>query len=157
LPVTFYRNDNQLPDFMDYSMKNRTYRYMTEKPLFPFGYGLSYTTFSMTNGKVIGKIGNNAKLNVTVRNTGAKEGTAVVEMYIRSLDDHGGPIKTLRGFKRVNLKKGETKNVTIDLTKDTFERFDTNTNTVHFVRGNYEILYGTSSDAADLKSIKIKI
>ena len=157
LPVTFYRDDSQLPDFSDYSMKNRTYRYFTGKPLFAFGHGLSYTTFAMGDGFIIGTPGKNGKLSINIKNTGKMDGSTVMQLYVRSLDDANSPIKSLKGFKRIELKKGEAKDVVLDLNKDVFERFDENTNTVHFVEGNYEIMYGTGSDAQSLKTMKIKL
>lgn len=93
LPVTFYRNTDQLPDFEDYSMKGRTYRYMTEKPLFPFGYGLSYTSFSITKGKLNRfsvKAGKGVKFTAQVENTGNREGAEVLQLYVRKVGDTDG-------------------------------------------------------------------
>ena len=108
LPVTFYRNVSQLPDFEDYNMAGRTYRYMQDVPLFPFGYGLSYTTFGY--GKtVLDKneltAGQSLKLTVPVTNTGKRNGEEVVQVYLRKQGDAEGPIKTLRAFTLEQLEK----------------------------------------------------
>jgi beta-glucosidase len=159
LPITFYKNINQLPDFEDYSMKGRTYRYMSD-PLFPFGYGLSYTTFSIGNAqasKTEIKINEDIKLTIPVSNTGKHDGTEIVQIYMRKLNDTDGPLKTLRAFKRVEVAVGKMQNVTIDLPPTTFECFNSSSNTMRVTAGEYELLYGTSSDNKDLKSIKITI
>lgn len=149
LPVTFYKDAGQLPDFEDYSMKGRTYRYMQQQPLYPFGYGLSYTTFIYGEANLgkntIGK-GETAMLTVPVSNVGQRDGDEVVQVYLRSPADKDGPRYTLRAFKRVHIPAGQTKSVTIPLTHESFEWFDEATNTMHPVAGTYELLYGGSSD-----------
>ena len=152
LPVTFYRNTDQLPDFLDYTMKNRTYRYFTGEPLFPFGYGLSYTTFE------VGKPAyDNNKVYVTVKNTGSMEGTETVQVYISRPADKEGPLKTLRGYKQVSLKAGESKKISIDLPRQNFETWDAQTNTMRVVPGRFELMAGTSSADNDLKKIQINV
>lgn len=147
LPITFYKDVEQLPDFEDYNMQNRTYRYFTGKPLFPFGYGLSYTSFEVGKAKLKGR-----HLKVEVKNVGDREGTEVLQLYVRSLDDANGPIKSLKDFKHVTLKAGGKQTVDFLLTNDNaFQRFDESTNTIRFVPGRYRIYYGTSSDTNDLK------
>lgn len=160
LPVTFYKHTEQLPDFQDYSMKGRTYRYMTETPLYCFGHGLSYTQFeygtaslsntSMSKGKEI-------TLTVPVRNAGETDGEEVVEVYLSRPDDKEAPSHTLRAFKRVFVPKGKTVDVAFTLNDDTFQWFDTGTNTMRLVKGNYELLYGGTSDVKDLKKINISV
>ena len=150
LPITFYRSVDDLPDFLDYTMKNRTYRYFTGKPLWNFGYGLSYTTFSF--GKPSYK---NGIISVDVSNTGRVDGDEVVQVYLRHTKDNDGPTKSLRGFKRVNIKAGETKRVEIDMPKESFETWDASTNTMRVVGGEYDIMVGNSSIDADLKHIKV--
>ena len=150
LPVTFYRSVDDLPDFLDYTMKNRTYRYFTGKPLWNFGYGLSYTSFSF--GKPSYK---NGKITVDVSNTGKLDGDEVVQVYLRHTKDNDGPIKSLRGFKRVSIKAGETKRVEIDMPKENFETWDASTNTMRVIGGEYDIMVGNSSIDADLKHIKV--
>ena len=159
LPVTFYRNVNQLPDYEDYSMKGRTYRYMSD-PLFPFGYGLSYTTFNIGNASVDkNKINTSGSVTLTipVSNTGEYDGAEVIQVYMRNLGDSEGPLKTLRGFKRVNISAGQSQEVIIELPASAFECFDNETNGMKVMPGEYELLYGTSSADEDLKSIKVSI
>jgi beta-glucosidase len=155
LPVTFYRSTADLPDFMDYSMKNRTYRYFTGQPQYAFGYGLSYTTFSVGKGKLSKKSmkkNGNVTITVPVTNTGKREGTETVQVYVKSLDDSGAPIKALKGFQKLSLKPGETKTATIKLDGEAFEYYDENIDELSVRPGRYRLLYGTSSLDKDLKS-----
>jgi beta-glucosidase len=118
LPVTFYTGVEQLPAFEDYSMENRTYRYFKEKPLYPFGYGLSYTTFSygeLLLPKVAIQVGDPFAAEVTVTNTGKREGDEVAELYLSFPSVPGAPLRALRSFKRVHLKPGESQKVSFDL------------------------------------------
>lgn len=151
LPVTFYRSVSDLPDFEDYSMQNRTYRYFRGEPLYPFGYGLSYTTFAL--GKAQWKDG---RLTLKVTNTGRRDGTEVIQLYMKATDDTDGPMKSLCGFKRVTLKAGESRTVSIDVPQSSFMRFDPQTNTMRIVPGDRLLYYGTSSADKSLKSLKIK-
>jgi len=127
-PVTFYRSLDQLPAFEDYSMKGRTYRYMTEKPLYPFGFGLSYTTFERTGKTVSGSIEeNNLEICVDVKNTGEFDGDDVVQIYATYGEEkYITPNKKLCGFKRVNLAKGESKSVCIKIDNDAILLTDEN-------------------------------
>lgn len=114
LPVTFYSNTNHLPEFEDYSMENRTYKFFKEQPLYPFGYGLSYTTFTYSDLRCRETIaqGESVSLSVTVRNTGAAASDEIVEVYLK--DDEASvrvPIHKLVGCKRVFLQPGESKEV----------------------------------------------
>lgn len=159
LPVTFYRSLNQLPDFENYSMKGRTYRYMSD-PLFPFGYGLSYTTFSVGDARLNKSVicpGENIVISIPVSDTGKRAGTEVIQIYIRKTDDVGGPLKTLRGFRRVDLERGQTKTVSIELPPSGFEFFDAESGKIQISTGEYEVYYGTSSDNKNLKSVKVTI
>lgn len=160
LPVTFYRNVSQLPDFEDYNMTGRTYRYMQDAPLFPFGYGLSYTTFGY--GKtVLDKseltAGQPLKLTVPVTNTGKRDGEEVVQVYLRKQGDAEGPVKTLRAFKRVRIPAGKTVNVEFDLKDKELEWWDDQSNTVRVCPGNYDIMVGGSSKEEDLQRTTIAI
>jgi beta-glucosidase len=159
LPITFYKSSSQLPDFEDYSMTNRTYRFMNDA-LFPFGFGLSYTTFAIGQAKVDKaqlNEGDSIKLTVPVNNTGKREGTEIVQVYIKKTDDKGGPIKTLRAFKRVNLQAKQKLDAEIILPFSSFEFFDEHTGKMTASPGKYEIWYGTSSSSKDLKSLEITI
>ena len=152
LSVTFYKDDSQLPDFEDYSMKGRTYRYFND-PLFAFGYGLSYTNFEIGEAKMQGK----ESITIPVTNVGNRAGTETVQVYIRNLSDAEGPLKSLRAFQRVDVKKGETVNVTLKLDEKSFEFWDPETNTMRTKPGKYEILYGNSSMDKDLKKKTITL
>lgn len=154
LPVTFYKDDSQLPPFDDYSMKGRTYRYFKGEPLFPFGFGLSYTTFA-TGTPVYNA--DKCRVSIEVTNTGSKEGTEIVQAYIRNKSDKDGPLKTLRGFCRINLKAGETKTAVIDLPRESFECWDTQTNTMRVIPGSYDVMVGTSSSDKDLKHLTVTL
>ncbi len=156
LPVTFYKSSDQLPDYEDYSMKGRTYRYFNDA-LYPFGYGLSYTTFSLHNAQCTMQNGGSGKVTVDVTNTGKRDGTEIVQLYIRNLQDREGPLKSLRGFQRVEVKAGQTKTVTLELTPKSFEFWDSETNTMRIKPGEYELLYGNSSDDTALKRETILI
>lgn len=156
LPVTFYKNSNQLPDYEDYSMKGRTYRYFTDA-LFPFGYGLSYTNFEIKNEKLEMSHNGNGKLTVDVTNTGKRDGAEIVQLYIRDLQDAEGPLKTLRGFERINVKAGQTATATIQLNRQSFEFWDSASNTMRVKPGKYEILVGTSSNDSNMKKLTITI
>jgi beta-glucosidase len=118
LPVTFYTGIDQLPQFEDYSMQNRTYRYFKGKPLYPFGYGLSYTTFSYTDltlPKAAISAGAPLTAEVTVTNTGKREGDEVAQLYLSFPSVAGAPLRALRGFKRVHLNPGESRKVSFEL------------------------------------------
>ena len=152
LPVTFYKNDSQLPDFEDYSMKGRTYRYFND-PLFAFGYGLSYTNFEIGEAKMQGR----ESIIIPVTNIGKCNGTETVQVYIRNLSDAEGPLKSLRAFQRVDVKAGQTVTATLKLDEKAFEFFDPETNTMRTKSGKYEILYGNSSLDKDLKKMTITL
>ena len=112
LPVTFYKNDKDLLGFGDYAMEGRTYRYFSGDPLYPFGYGLSYSTFRYSDLKAPSTLGKNKKLtiSVSVKNTGPLAGEEVVQLYVAHQYNKGRkPIRTLRGFQRIALKPGETR------------------------------------------------
>ena len=118
LPVTFYTGTDQLPAFEDYSMKGRTYRYFEGKPLYPFGYGLSYTTFSYSELKVPAKPikgGDPLTADVTVTNTGKLAGDEVSQLYLSFPDVKGAPLRALRGFQRIHLEPGKSQTVHFEL------------------------------------------
>ena len=152
LSVTFYKDDSQLPPFDEYRMAGRTYRYFRGEPLYPFGYGLSYTTYQY--GKPSYK---NNKVCVEVKNTGSMDGTEIVQVYMRRPADVEGPVKTLRGYARVDLKAGEKKTVEIDFPRERFENWDAQTNSMRVVPGRYELMVGSSSRDKDLKRISVAV
>ena len=156
LPVTFYASSEQLPDFQDYSMENRTYRYFKGQPLYPFGYGLSYTTFSYGQGKVAGKPAK-MTLTVPVTNTGSIDGDEVVQVYVKALDNPDAPIKSLKGFKRVNIPAGQSADVKITLEPSAFEYYSEKIDELAVRPGKYQILYGPSSDDAALKALAFEV
>jgi beta-glucosidase len=165
LPITFYKNSKQLPDYEDYSMKGRTYRYFNDA-LFPFGYGLSYTQFELGEPSVVRGGGSVYtadaqpvfEIDAELTNTGNRSGSNIVQVYIRNLQDSDGPLKSLRAFKRtVNMKPGEKCHVSFVLSHNSFEFWDPETNTMRVKPGKYEILVGTSSLDKDLKKQTITI
>ena len=148
LPLTFYKNVDQLPDFEDYNMAGRTYRYFKGEPLYPFGYGLSYTTFAYDNLVVPEEVTakKNLKVSVKVTNTGAKDGDEIVQLYLRKQGDVEGPSKALRAFQRISLKAGESKVVDFSLAPDQLEWWDEQTNTMCMHTGTYEVMVGQDSE-----------
>ena len=118
LPVTFYKSVDQLPPFENYEMKGRTYRYFSGEPLYPFGYGLSYTNFAFSNLRFDkNSLGTNDDLTVSVdvENTGKMPGEEVVELYLSHPGVDGAPIRSLAGMQRVSLSPGERKSVSIQV------------------------------------------
>jgi beta-glucosidase len=118
LPVTFYEDVSQLPPFEDYSMKGRTYRYFTGTPLYPFGYGLSYTKFSYSNLTVPSaavEAGQPVVVEATVANTGTRAGDEVAQLYLEFPSVPGAPLRALRGFERVHLEPGASQTVRFEL------------------------------------------
>lgn len=159
LPITFYKNSAQLPDFEDYSMKGRTYRFMDDA-LFPFGFGLSYTNFSIGNAtlsKTTITADESTQLTVPVSNTGKRDGTEIVQVYVRKVNDTDGPLKTLRGFQRVKVAAGKSAQAYIELSPSSFEFFDRDSGKMTVSTGDYEVWYGNSSGTKDLKMTKVSI
>ena len=160
LPVTFYRSNDDLPDFLDYSMENRTYRYFLGTPLYAFGYGLSYTTFKTGRAKLSRKsMKTDGKVTVTipVTNTGKRQGTETVQVYVKSLDYDDAPIKSLRGFEKVSLAPGQTVKLKITLDGEAFEYYNPSIDELSTRPGRYQILYGTSSMDQDLQSLDFTV
>jgi beta-glucosidase len=159
LPVTFYKSVLQLPDFHDYSMKGRTYRYFDGEVLYPFGYGLSYTSFAFSNLKCEGSVNDNrtAKVSVEVKNTGAKEGEEVIELYVKGKGANGNDaIKSLRGFEKISLRPNETKTVEFSISAATLTFYREGAGYT-FEKGEHTILVGTSSADKDLKEVKVNV
>ena len=124
LPVTVYRDDSQLPEFRDYSMEGRTYRFMREEPLYPFGYGLSYTTFEYTDLMITPDVVNGSEtvsVTAVVKNTGGVAGDEVVQLYVTDVEASVKvPVRQLQGFMRIHLKAGESRQVAFELTPERF-------------------------------------
>ena len=148
LPVTFYKDAGQLPQVENYDVEGHTYRYFRGEPLYPFGYGLSYTSFTYGQPRVKGK-----KLEVTVTNTGSVDGTEVVQLYVRRPEDSLGPVKTLRGFQRVTIPAGESIKVSFPLTDETFLWWSEDKQDMIPLHGDYQLLVGGSSADKDLHAI----
>ena len=140
LPVTFYKNVEQLPDFEDYAMKGRTYRFFEGEPLFPFGFGLSYTTFAYGKAQVKGD-----QLVLEVSNIGPVDADEVVQLYVRRPADTEGPRKTLRAYKRVHVPSGQSVEVSLPLTEETFLWWDEARQRMVPQKGEWELLYGGNS------------
>ena len=136
LPVTFYKNTD------------------------PFGYGLSYTTFDISKGRLSKNVistNQTVTFKANVKNTGKREGTEVVQVYVRKVGDKEGPVKTLRAFRSIPLKAGKSSVVSIDLPPRTFEFFDPETNTMRILPGDYEIMYGNSSETLPGNKLSIRL
>ena len=149
LPVTFYASDSDLPHFNDYNMEGHTYRYFKGQPLFPFGHGLSYTTFAYGDAVV-----EDGTIRIHVTNTGSMDGDEVIQVYVKSVADVDGPAKSLRGFERVNIKAGETVVVELPFQADLFNPA---TGKIEQAPGEHIVYYGGTSDDAGLKQITVNI
>ncbi|WP_206367924.1 glycoside hydrolase family 3 C-terminal domain-containing protein [Sphingobacterium chungjuense] len=172
LPVTFYKTLAQLDNgltqtgdaakqgFENYDMQGRTYRYLKSQPLYAFGHGLSYATFSyghvaLKNNRIDGKKG--LQFAIPVNNTSDKQGEEVVQVYVKRLDDPNAPIKSLRAFTRVPFKAKQQKKVEINLTSDAFQFYDDELDAVRIKAGRYRILYGGSSSDDQLNSLEVEV
>ncbi|MGD0253311.1 MAG: glycoside hydrolase family 3 C-terminal domain-containing protein [Verrucomicrobiota bacterium] len=155
LPITFYASTADLPDFTDYSMSNRTYRYFNGQPLYAFGHGLSYTKFDFRRGKLDSKkipADGTVKVSFTVKNSGDRDGDEVAQVYFRHV--HSAvpqPKLALCGFTRVHLKRGESGRVTVDIPAARLRYWDTEKRQYMVEPGKYEFLVGAASDDIRLK------
>jgi beta-glucosidase len=160
LPVTFYRATGDLPDFEDYSMTNRTYRYFDGKPLFAFGHGLSYTKFDYSRATINARgfsSGDTIKLSFTLKNSGKLAGDEVAQVYFRHVKSAvSQPKLALCGFTRVHLDRGQSATVTIDIPAERFRSWDTTDKKYVVEPGNYELLIGAASDDLRLR-VRTKI
>ena len=160
LPVTFYASNNDLPDFLDYSMENRTYKYFRGKPLFAFGYGLSYTTFEYGKAKISkSSMKKNGKVTITVpvKNTGSVKGAETVQVYVQAVDKADAPIKALQGFAKLEIAPGATQKASITLDGEAFSFYDEAVDGLSVYPGKYRILYGSSSRDEDLQAIDFQV
>lgn len=161
LPVTFYKSVNDLPPFDNYDMQGRTYRYFEKEPLFAFGYGLSYTTFSYS-APVLGKsvIQANEATTVTVKisNTGTMKGEEVVQMYVKDKESKDPrPIKTLKGFKRISIDPGQTAEVIFTIGPDELSNWNKEQHAYVVEPGDFIIYIGSSSRNQDLQEVVLNI
>lgn len=160
LPVTFYRSVNDLPDFDDYNITKQTYRYFKGEPLYPFGHGLSYTTFDYDELEVGAQhsISDSVNVSVVVKNTGEMDGDEVVQVYV-SNQSAGVPvaIRELKAFKRIRINKGESKTVEFLLPPDAFS-FITEKNERAVLPGQFEIAVGGGQPGSKgVESLKANI
>jgi beta-glucosidase len=151
LPVTFYRSLAQLPPFESYAMKGRTYRYMTDAPLYPFGYGLSYTTFSYSNVRPLKssvRAGEFVNIMGTVKNTGKIGGDEVVELYLSQPQTAVSPRIVLAGFKRIHLAPGKSADLGFTLDERNLSEVDADGKRV-VVPGEYKVYFGGTQPLGD--------
>jgi beta-glucosidase len=153
LPVTFYQSANDLPPFTDYAMKGRTYRFFTGEALYPFGHGLSYTTFGYRNLAVDQDTlagDGTVQVTVDVANTGPRAGDEVVQLYVQHINSSvERPLKDLRGFRRVSLQPGESRRVTFPLRAAQLAYWDAGAGRWVVENGQVRVLVGASS--ADIR------
>lgn len=148
LPVTFYRTTEELPEFTDYAMKDRTYRYMKNEALYPFGYGLSYTEFTYSNARLLETelSEDGIVVSATLTNTGSRAGTETVQVYVKA-DREGTPNAQLKGIKKVTLKAGESKDIQVKLPLNAFGLYDEQA-VFRVQKGNYLVSIGGSQPEA---------
>jgi beta-glucosidase len=150
LPVTFYRSTDDLPDFSDYSMANRTYRYFKGKPLYAFGHGLSYTTFNYSDVQASSeelRADGNVTIKLKVKNTGSCAGEEVVQLYVRHLKSAvPQALQSLAGFQRIALEKGESKVVVFELPASALRYWDEKKDAYVVPSGLFEVRIGSASD-----------
>lgn len=160
LPITFYRNVDQLPDFEDYNMKGKTYRYFEGDPLFCFGHGLTYTEFfygKPKSDKRTLKEGQTLYVTVPVGNIGTREGTEIVQLYIDRPSDVEGPIQALRDYRRVTLAPGASEMVVFELTEEDFVWFNPATERMEPMVGEYEVRIGGTSERTKQQVLRVKL
>ncbi|WMT38994.1 glycoside hydrolase family 3 C-terminal domain-containing protein [Paenibacillus sp. D2_2] len=144
LPITFYKTTEELPEFTDYSMKNRTYRYMTQEALYPFGYGMSYTNFTILNTRIDHERITEAGISVmtTIKNEGSMAGGEVLQVYVKA-DRDGTPNAQLKAFRKVHLQPQESKELTLHLPVEAFALYDEEGRR-KVEAGTYAVYVGTS-------------
>ncbi|BAX80821.1 glycoside hydrolase family 3 C-terminal domain-containing protein [Labilibaculum antarcticum] len=162
LNSTWFKSDSDLPDFNDYNIQTgRTYMYFKGKPLYPFGYGLSYTNFKIDNVKLSSKKVNalgDVVVSANITNAGSMDGDEVVQVYIRDVKStQKVPMKALKGFKRISVAAGQTKSAEFKLPYEAFAHYDTIQNRFVVEAGAFEIMVGNSSESiAEVKTVKVE-
>jgi beta-glucosidase len=156
LPVTFYKSVDQLPAFDDYSMSKRTYRYFDGEPLYPFGYGLSFTKFEYANARAEKGSGSSSEvtLSVDVSNTGGKAGDEVVQVYLTHPGVPGAPLRALKGFKRIHMEAGQKQTVQFTLRDRDLSIVD-ESGERRIVPGNVQVWIGGGQPTGRTKSAGI--
>lgn len=154
LPITFYDSERDLPDFRDYNVKGHTYRYFDGKPVFAFGYGLSYSQFAYGEAK-LDQQGQAVSVTVPVTNQSQVDGTEIVQVYLKRDADTDGPIKALRGFKRVQVPAGQTVEVTVEV--GDLATFNPETQRMAVVPGAHTLYVGSSSRDEDLQKLNFDV
>jgi beta-glucosidase len=156
LPVTFYNSTNDLPPFADYAMKGRTYRYFKGNTCHPFGFGLSYTTFTYSNLDV-STMHDGYSFQFDIKNSGKMDGDEVVQLYVRRIDAaNNEPVRQLKNFKRIKLAKGRSEKVSLLLRESDLRYWDEKKNGWTLYPGEYEVMIGRSSEDSKL-SYKISV
>jgi len=148
LPVTFYKSINDVPDYQDYSMKNRTYRYFSAPVQYPFGFGLSYTTFdyqTQTSPAKQYKLKDTLAVTVNIKNTGKLDGDEVMQAYIEYPKIDRMPIKELKGFKRVSIIEGGQQLITVKIPIAELQKWDMQKHGWQLYPGNYKLVLGSNS------------
>ena len=148
LPLTFYKSISNVPDYKDYSMKGRTYRYYNGPVQYPFGFGLSYTTFEYQQPgffKSKYKAGDTITVALQVKNTGAMNGDEVLQAYIKYPVIDRMPVKELKGFKRISIKSGGIQTVSIKIPANDLQKWDMSTHKWKLFSGDYQLILGSSS------------
>jgi len=155
LPLTFYASTDQIPDFRNYDMAGHTYRFFNGKPLYPFGYGLSYSSFKYVKVRK-GWFGK--KVIVRLKNTSDRDGVETVQLYVHRNGDSEGPVKTLRAFRRVNVPAGKTVRLVFKLDDDFFRWWNSETGSMDVNPGKYTVFCGGSSaDAENNKKVTFRV
>jgi beta-glucosidase len=155
LPITFYNSTSDLPDFENYSMTNRTYRYFNGQPEFAFGYGLSYTKFDYRDAQLNDSTfttNETIKVSFALKNSGARDGDEIPQIYFRHVNPSvPQPKLALCGFTRVNVPQNQTANVTLEISPQRLRYWDTEKKQYVVEAGDYELLIGAASDDIRLK------
>lgn len=158
LPVTFYRSINDLPPFEDYSMEGKTYRYFKGEPLYPFGYGLSYTRFEYSDLRFSAeelKVGDTLEIRVTLRNVGNRDGDEVAQLYVTDKKSSTPvPLKALKGFQRISLDAGEEQQLAFRIVPDDLAVLNDD-GKPFFEEGSFEVMVGGSSTSGIAKTFRL--